>query len=535
MAVEYRPDSRFWYGRWQRHHRRYSKKLRILVAGEPGSAEFEASRIEAEQALEKLVAEAERNQRPEQLVQSVHELKFGKRIGSIRLGKLSEEWAALPRKRPMSKGRRTFGLTATRRFVEYIQEHHPKVKELAAVTSEMAEAFMAGEEERKVSGRTYNATLSLLRGAFERLRIRAGMLANPFKENLVMKDEESIHRKPFTLDELDHLFQTAEELDPLMYQLITVGACTALRRGDACCLKWADVDLQAGSIRVATRKTGQPVLIPIFSRLRAVLSALPRTGSPYVFPSLADAYKRDSATIGKRLRRVFALAGFGSPAADTEEDSPVIDVPSDEDLRPRVMARLEALGPADVSSKVKESLLQVFDLYSSGVTVPDIARQLAVSKGTVSNHLARIEKAVGHPIVRHDLKKAREHAALAALPERDEGVGEQQARLTRVNDRGFHSLRATFATLALTAGIPVEVLRIITGHSLTETVLRHYFNPHKNTVLKTVEAAMPRLLTNGTASGPTTKEQALALLEGMTAKTFTASRPQLRELILALS
>ena len=71
MAVEYRPDSRFWYGRWQRHHRRYSKKLRILVAGAPGSKEFEASRLVAEEALQKIVAEAERNQRPEQLVQTV--------------------------------------------------------------------------------------------------------------------------------------------------------------------------------------------------------------------------------------------------------------------------------------------------------------------------------------------------------------------------------------------------------------------------------------------------------------------------------
>ena len=539
MAVEHRPNSRFWYGRWQRNKQRFSKRLGVPVVGEPGSDEFEASRMEAEAALARIIAEADRKQRPEELVQAVHELKFGKRVGSISLARLPEEWESLPRKRALSRGRVTFGRTVTKRFIAFVQSKHPKVRELAAVTSDIAEAFMREEVRRKVSGRTYNATLSLLRGAFERLRVRAGMISNPFKENLVMKDEDSIHRKPFAPAELNRLFEVAKEHDPQVYGLITVGACTALRRGDACCLKWTDVNLEANSIRVAVRKTGQPVLIPIFPRLREVLEGLRKTGSPYVFPALAEAYLGNSSAVGKRLNRVFALAGFGPDAGndDGEHEGPVIDVPSDDDLRPRVLAKIEALDSAAISPRVKASLVEVFDLYTSGMTLPDIANKLAVSKGTVSNHLARIEKIAGHPIIRKEVQKARDHA-LAAESRRTAEVDDakpvadgQPRRLKRVNDRGFHSLRATFATLALTSGVPVEVLRIITGHTLTETVLRHYFNPHKTAVLKSVEDALPRMLTQGGEDRPSLKVEALELVDALNPRTVAKLAPRLRELI----
>lgn len=536
MSVETRPTSRFWYGRWQRKGRRFSRQLTTPVAGESGSPEYDASRSAAEAELAELMSELDRHRRPEDLVQRLHEVKFGKRIGSIPVLQMHQHWMDIPRKRTPKAGHVQFARATIARFCDFLAEHHPKATEMAAVSPEIAEAFMRSEDKRGIAPKTYNAELILLRGVFEKLRIRAGLLANPFRESLVLKDAKSVHREPFTMDELHRLFDVAEKNDPLMYALITVGACTALRRGDACCLKWSDISLTANRIRVATRKTGQGVMIPIFPRLRAVLNALPKTGSPYVFPSLAEDYARDSAALNKRLNQIFALAGFGAdpiPAGDKEKA--LIDIPSEDQIRPRVMARLKALTEDDVSADGKKLLIRIFDAYSSGATLPDIAEDLDLSKSTVSYHIRRIEKIAGHPIVRQQVEKARVHAALiTAAKNGDQPVkrDEQPGRLTRVNTRGFHALRATFTTTALTAGVPVEIVRVITGHTLTETVLNHYFNPNEKTVLKTVENAMPRMLTQGDAMTPA--EEAIAYVDSLKSDLPTSKYEKLRSLVSAI-
>lgn len=499
MSVETRKDSKFWYGRWQENGQRRSKQLGTLVVGEPGSEAFDESKSRAEEELQALLEQARIRQRPEDLVQRLHHIKFGSRIGSIPLTHIFAEWSALPRPRPITRGRIKFAEHVLKSFTDFMRGHYPHVKEMAAVTPEMAEKFMLSEEKRKITGRTYNARLALLRGTFERLRIRAGMLGNPFKENLVLKTEDSVPRQPFTIEELQQLFKTAQEHDQLVYGLIVLGACTALRRGDACCLKWDDIDLRANHIRVTTRKTGEKVSIPILPLLRQVLTTMPRIDEEYVFPTMARTYLSNPSAVNDRLNRVFRLAGFRPDELDAPrgKKSATVDIPAADDLRPSVITKIRALTVDQVSDTIKAHMLQVFDLYSSGTVVADIAQQLKMSKGSVSNYIDRIEKAAGHPIIRRQVKaiqdqrvaqdSAKEHP-VKPLPRRGK---------IRTNTRGFHALRATFITQALAAGVPVEVVKMISGHSATETVLRHYFNPDEKTVFNTIRAAMPRLLTLG--------------------------------------
>lgn len=496
MNVETRSTSQYWYGRWSVNGQRFSKRLRVTVRGRPGSPEFLASRVEATAALDELLAEARQQHRSEDLVQRIHEIKFGRRVGSIPLARIADEWKALPRRRPLATPRAQYGATVLGRFVKFMRGHHPNIREMAAVTAEMAEQFMASEEQRGIAGRTYNEILSLLRGLFERLRVRAGMLANPFSQGLVTKDENTIVRRPFTLDELDRLFEAAAEIDPEIHDLITVGACTALRRGDACCLRWRDIDIPNNRIRIQTRKTGEPVALPIFPRLRRVLEARRRIGQ-FVFPGLAAAYEREPWTVNNRLNAVFKAAGLrpSDPDEPAQRKPPTLDapLPDEEDMRAEVFRKIDALTPEQVAPRIKTTMREVFDLYSSGAALPDIARQLGASKGSVSNYLARIEKTAGHPIVRKAVARLRTPPP-APTPEEPAARRDGKGRI-RVNPRGFHALRATFTTQALTAGVPVEVVKLITGHTLTETVLRHYFNPDEDAVFAKMQRAMPKLLT----------------------------------------
>jgi integrase len=64
--------------------------------------------------------------------------------------------------------------------------------------------------------------------------------------------------------------------------------------------------------------------------------------------------------------------------------------------------------------------------------------------------------------------------------------------------KDFHSLRTTWITMALSAGVPMELVRRVTGHSTVEVVLKHYFRPGREAFRNALETAMPKMLTGGT-------------------------------------
>ena len=114
-------------------------------------------------------------------------------------------------------------------------------------------------------------------------------------------------------------------------------------------------------------------------------------------------------------------------------------------------------------------MLQVFNLYMSGKSTDEIANEMQISKRGVSCHFKRIEEAVGFSVVR-SRRTRRVGKARGA-------VHSSRPGLRKVNQRGFHAFRATWVTLALTAGVPMDLVRKVTGHTTAETVLTHYFQP----------------------------------------------------------
>lgn len=94
----------------------------------------------------------------------------------------------------------------------------------------------------------------------------------------------------------------------------------------------------------------------------------------------------------------------------------------------------------------------------------------------------------------------------------------------RPNIRGFHALRATWVTLALTAGVPIELVKRVTGHHVTQTVLDKYFQPGREQFRQALQTAMPKLLTNGSMS----KEDELKkLVENLNGKNWRKVRDEL--------
>ncbi len=79
------------------------------------------------------------------------------------------------------------------------------------------------------------------------------------------------------------------------------------------------------------------------------------------------------------------------------------------------------------------------------------------------------------------------------------------------NIKGFHSLRTTWITMALTAGVPMELVRRVTGHSTVNVVLKHYFRPKREEFREALESALPQALTGGTEKRFNLEDEVLQL------------------------
>jgi len=103
--------------------------------------------------------------------------------------------------------------------------------------------------------------------------------------------------------------------------------------------------------------------------------------------------------------------------------------------------------------------------------------------------------------------------------------------LRRASVRDFHSFRVTWVTLALTAGVPLELVQKVTGHKTMDIVLKHYFQPGQEAFRQALQSAMPKLLTNGQKSP---RDEMREILARMTVKTWKKDKARMKELMAAL-
>ena len=442
----------FWYGRFKINSRRICQNLGVKVAGTPppslslkdkGDTDFEVSRANAISKLNSIVEEARSKRDSVRLVEKLYEIKTGEEIKSVKLADLPVEWAKIARKRTPDERYGRQCQSRLKQFADFVRGQNCKAEEIAHVTRTMARAFLASEEKRGVTAKTWNDTLVLLRATFQHL-LPAGSI-NPFS-GVPTRETETVFHKPFTPEELKGILGAAQD-DDFVRPLLVTGVCTAMRRGDCCLLKWSDVDLEKRFITVKTAKTGQTVSIPIFPLLFDELVTRPNGGKGYVFPEQAAMYLENPDGITWRVRKVFAAAGFKDEESNGNEEA------------------------AENGNRSGETALLAVVVNGDG------QGNGAVRRGEI-------------------------HA-------------ERNGGLRRASVRDFHSFRVTWVTLALTAGVPLELVQKVTGHKTTDIVLKHYFQPGREDFRKALQSAMPKLLTNGRKSP---KDEMRAIIERLAPK-----------------
>ena len=119
-----------------------------------------------------------------------------------KLADLPRHWEAIPRRKAPDERYAHQCRIRLERFAAFGGRAPARASsEFVAIKPETAKAFMAAEEARGVSPKTWNDSLKLLRATFKHLHPHLADGMNPF-HGLVTKATETVNREPFTVEEL---------------------------------------------------------------------------------------------------------------------------------------------------------------------------------------------------------------------------------------------------------------------------------------------------------------------------------------------
>lgn len=507
----------FWYGEF----RNSEGKRKVINLGkwagyppasgkatDAGDKAFEKSRIEAEIKLRDYADDARTKGRSEKLIEKLIESKTGKAVIYSRI----DELANLYRKRTRANLATETHLKNCdplfRRFVEFMSEQNQDAEYLYQVTEEDATAFRESEI-KNFSKATIQSGILKLSNTFK--KYLPDGVENPFQQfKGITTPGEIIHRQPLQPDELRALLDAAQT-DSFMYPLIVTATCTGARQGDICNLKWSAVDLQGGMISFSTSKTAKMVNIPIFKPLRDVLESINRTDSEYVFPEAAEVYKNSRHKLGRYFKRIVVEAMQTIPPALPEQ--PRVDV--SEILSDGIKAVA-----VQYSGNRGRRIANNLKYYSQGLSVRDIEKMTDIPRSTVSADLHIVQDLTGKRFLPTKPQKTRKAIQELTRQKRTQG------RSASIKD--WHALRTTFVTLALTAGIPIELLKKVTGHTTVDIVLENYFNPNKEQFKEAFFKAMPEVI-----SGKKTQVKQISNIKVLAEKVATGTATEIEQKILS--
>jgi len=453
-----------------------------------GDVKFERSRTEAEGELQRMVDEAQSKGRADHLTERLIKSKTGKAVEYVKIADLAARWRKMERRRVVSERHFVSCDAVFAKFAAFVQEHNPEAVFLYSITSNDAAAWLR-KMQSQYSAKTVSEYHQLVRSAVNRF-LPAGCIS-PFA-NVARgqkSDGETVHRKPFSADELQRLLETARG-DSFMYPLVVTAACTGMRRGDVCKLCWDSVNLAEGVLIVKTSKSGANVEIPIFPPLMDVFVSLGQEGKGFVFPAAAAMLAANPTGLSWRFKTLVANA-----LADKEPSS----LPAAVSASAVVREAVEAINSNTADGSRRSRIHENFRRYADGQSLRDIEKDTGVARGVVSTDLADVERWIGKRFKRstpgrHSSGPSCSIKGVIASTTRIE-AGEGRCNAGSIRD--WHALRATWVTLALSAGVPMELVRRVTGHATVEVVLQHYFRPGREQFRTILTDAMPDVLTGG--------------------------------------
>ena len=481
-----------WYGVIQINGKRIVENLNVPVKGTPpkslrdaGNAEFEKSRADALVELKGLKIKHSTKGRADHLLERLIESKTGKAVEYVRLADLPMRWRSIPR---TSHVKEEWLKSCDAMFRNFAAEM--KVDYLYEVTPEMVATYL--DKIRAVTTtKTTSNVVSLFRSAFNRLLPPGAH--NPFTDGISRKNEsdegDTIHRRPFTAQELTALLETARP-DPFLFPLVVTAACTGMRRGDVCRLQWSSVNFKSNVIAVKTSKTGASVEVPIFAPLRQVLlqaESHRKEEDVYVWPDAARMADKSPDTLTWRFKKL--LAEILPDPKDRRPAGNGILAPHPVKLVGPVFDKICEAVRLNLTGTMRDRTLDSLKRYAEGASVRDIEAVTGQARSGISGDLHRAET-LSKIYFMPDFTRIGTKNKISRLTRQERGRGTRAASVL-----DWHALRVTWVTLALSSGVPMEVVKLVTGHKTVEVVLRHYFKPGREQMRLALQDKLPEVLT----------------------------------------
>lgn len=228
-------------------------------------------------------------------------------VNELRLGDLGKAFAKSPRRPDCS--------AEMLRFYAYCINHMADAigqgVAVADVGDAEAEKYARQLRDSGMAASTYNKRINALTLAWKVCGREAGLMPgdNPWA-GMTRRRSDAHVRRAFTREETDKILKAAEGE---MRTLVGVLLYTGLRLGDACTLRWEDV--QRDAVVVKTGKTGARVAVPITGALDRILAKARKADaeSAFVMPEMARRYKSSSqgrSNVSRMVKRLLAACGI---------------------------------------------------------------------------------------------------------------------------------------------------------------------------------------------------------------------------------
>lgn len=208
---------------------------------------------------------------------------------------------------PLKKGAQVEAL----RINALLRDHYLVANKMAALSSKLL-ATWRDERLKSVSGSTVNRELNIISSVINYARKDWGVhIENPValirrpqngkarERRLEPGEEERLLAALVPGESTNGRFASGAR-NAFIKPLVLFALETAMRRGELLSLRWENIDLKKCVAHLPDTKNGEARNVPLSSRAKTVLEAMPRSIGGNVFPASEDALKKAFARACER-------------------------------------------------------------------------------------------------------------------------------------------------------------------------------------------------------------------------------------------
>jgi integrase len=372
-SITRHPQSRFWTACFRDSN---GRQRRISTKE---TDKKKASRIADE--FEKAIRTKRTARQTQAVMDKLHEELTGEKISRLSLREFAAQWLNT-KAAETAPGTLVHYRGCVAKLLDFLAER----ADLAL--TEIAKADLLAYRNHlaaTLTARTANNHLALLRMLFKSARRDGVVTLDPAEFVGSIRERHTSNKRPFSLFELESVLSVA---DAEWRSLILFGLYTGQRLSDLALLRWSNINLERGEVRLITRKTGRTMVIPIAVPLGTHIESLLTDDTPNAplhpraFRFLTQIGK--ATTLSNQFADLLAQAGLrakhihqsrGTGRSGRREVNPL----SFHSLRRTATTWLHEAGVADAvaQSLIGHSSKTVHDAY---ISVGREALQSAVAK-----------------------------------------------------------------------------------------------------------------------------------------------------------